>query len=589
MYINSHAHIFNFQSQNTSHARRTLTNRLSNEKWPKFLVDAVDKLLKKLVSDEHLDEAQLLRELFKALKASDHFKKFVENVVGGVSGGSLGVIIHGDLDKLGAKVLRDRLRRLSMSLSKNNDVREQNVEDLLDFLLIGLQPSIRDVADILMEQTPENDAVVALMMDITEGGDKDTEKFKKQAKDTAIASLYHPGRILPFFAVNPNRTGHLALLKNAVEKQGFLGVKLYPSLGYKADSAKMRQVYQYCVDKSLPIITHCNQGGFYFRKMDIAEAEPNAFSNILRDYPALKICFAHFGGDDSLASADNLNALGDWTKQILDLIDNHPNAYTDISYHVSAMNGSDAEVNYFRNIAELIDHPVYGRRILFGSDYQLVRMRVREENYRAYFEQNISAARFEIIARHNPRTFLGMPDQSGSGAAPNVVSHAKYLGDHNTEVNKLPASWVVKLLQREPGGAPAFVPNPFGPAFTPKNPAHYYTYGFFYLMHSAAHSESLSMENIGKMAIRDIPGWPLQVDDPKTRNQKFLSFAKQMRIFMENTQASGGPGAKPEQGISGTQIQNKLKALFARGSSQLFQFGELIDRVYKFPQEKLSI
>lgn len=588
MIINSHAHIFNFKSQNTSQTRQTLINRLKNEGWPAFLVKAVSEVFDEVLKDEHIDEGQLLRKLLKALKASDHFNDYVSNL-GGALPGEVGIIIHGNLDAMATHALRGLIRRLSKRLSQEDDIREADLEDMLDFLLIGMQPSIEDVANILMEQTPAEDAVIALMMDITKGESSDEKRFKKQVSDTSRAALAHPGRILPFFAVNPNRDNHLDLLKDAVERKGFLGVKLYPSLGYKVDSAAMRRVYQYCVNKSLPILTHCNPGGFYFKKADIQLAAPCEFTGVLQDYPALRICFAHFGGDDALVSAQSIDQIGGWTADILQLMRNHSNTYADISYHTNAMDGGEAEANYFTNMKALIDSAEFGDRILYGSDFQLVRMRAREENYRSYYEQNLQESRFKKIAEPNPAAYLGLPKDDGTGAAANIINFAQFLAEHRTEVGMIPLPWVSTLLRKETGESVGFVANPFGMDFTPRNPAHYHTAWFVALLHPPSVRQTLTMEKIGNMQIRDLPGWPLETEDPANRSQTFLGFAKEMRMFMEKPESSSGPGAQFEQGITGNKTQKQLKALFEKGSERAYKLGLLVDSLYKFPKEHMQI
>jgi hypothetical protein len=97
------------------------------------------------------------------------------------------------------------------------------------------------------------------------------------------------------------------------------------------------------------------------------------------------------------------------------------------------------------------------------------------------------------------------------------------------------------------------------------------------------------MEKIGNMQIRDLPGWPLETEHPANRSQTFLSFAKDMRMFMEKPESSGGPGAQFEQGTTGNKIQKQLKALFEKGSERVHKFGPLVDSLYKFPQERMQI
>lgn len=152
MRINCHGHVFNFRSLNTAHTRQTLVNRLTNEKWPDFLVKVISKVFDELLKDENIDEEQLLRTLLKELKASKEFKGFIEDVFSSMPG-DIGIIIHGNLDALSVEVMRNLIRKLSDRLSNNDDIRNQDIEDILGFLLIGMQPSISDVAEHYMEHS----------------------------------------------------------------------------------------------------------------------------------------------------------------------------------------------------------------------------------------------------------------------------------------------------------------------------------------------------------------------------------------------------------------------------------------------------
>lgn len=148
--------------------------------------------------------------------------------------------------------------------------------DIVQTLRLAMRTTITQVADELLDQMDPNDALVALMMDIyapDESG-RDRDNFIRQIEGTQEAALHRPGRVLPFFAVHPERPGHLALLRDAVESRGFLGVKLYPSLGYRVDSDPLRAVYTYCLEKDLPILLHCGHGGFYRRREYINFCDP---------------------------------------------------------------------------------------------------------------------------------------------------------------------------------------------------------------------------------------------------------------------------------------------------------------------------
>jgi uncharacterized protein len=128
----------------------------------------------------------------------------------------------------------------------------------------------------------------------------------------------YPERILLFVAVDPRRPNILEMAKTLVESKGFRGIKIYPPLGYYPFDERLYPVYEYAESNGLPIMTHCSRGGVYDRKeitddmlthpitgKRLKKLKPKAFTDyytdpsnyeeVLRDFPNLKICLAHFG------------------------------------------------------------------------------------------------------------------------------------------------------------------------------------------------------------------------------------------------------------------------------------------------------
>jgi predicted TIM-barrel fold metal-dependent hydrolase len=60
----------------------------------------------------------------------------------------------------------------------------------------------------------------------------------------------------------------------------------------------MKRVFDYCLEKDLPILLHCNQGGFHESAESVEFCNPEHWRNILKDRPGLRVCFAHAGGTD---------------------------------------------------------------------------------------------------------------------------------------------------------------------------------------------------------------------------------------------------------------------------------------------------
>jgi predicted TIM-barrel fold metal-dependent hydrolase len=585
MQINCHAHLFNLRVLNTKRTRETLLNRLSNEKWPDYLSKILLKVFDEVLKDDHLDETKLLKKLVGSLRLNTQFKNLIDASFDFIPM-EVGLVLHGNLDTIAVDVLRGALRKLSDRLSQNDDIGKGDLDDVLDFLLIGLQPTMEDVARIYFDQVPEDSLAVALMMDITKDGKDDKKKFSEQMIQTSNLVIAYPGRVLPFFAVNPLRANHLDLLKESVERRGYVGVKLYPSLGYDLTSETMNHVFQYCEEMDLPILLHCNQGGFFFKKTDINFANPSHWRKILGQYPALRVCFGHFGGDDELVQKTGESQIGGWTGEILRMMQDFPGVYADVSYHVEAMKDDEGRTRYFSNLVELLEEEVIKTRILWGSDFPLVRFRAREGNYWQYFRNYLSSKHFKQIAETNPQKFLGMPSSTGTKPGQNVVRHLEFLAANKHSVKRLPEEWVDRTFRKSLNREVDFFVNPFGRSWTKENKAHIYTIKALLVSRFPKKDWGISFLDFGRKLIRDIPNWPLEVESDKNRADTFSKFAIELDGTLRAAKKKGGPGAEYEQGVHRDDAIAAIEGKFKKADGKLHEFGELIDGLYLFPEER---
>ncbi|WP_299241493.1 amidohydrolase family protein [uncultured Aquimarina sp.] len=148
----------------------------------------------------------------------------------------------------------------------------------------------------------------------------------------------------------------------------------------------------------------------------------------------LKICFAHFGGEDQwnkylefdryrysnelikepetginfLYRLDNKFSWKkledcwkyvDWYSIICSMMLQHENVYADISYILH-----DEQI--FPLLRQTINHTKLGKKVLFGTDFYVVRNHAAEKNLVAATTGNLTVEEFDIIARDNPAKFL---------------------------------------------------------------------------------------------------------------------------------------------------------------------------------------
>jgi predicted TIM-barrel fold metal-dependent hydrolase len=268
----------------------------------------------------------------------------------------------------------------------------------------------------------------------------------------------YPWRIFPFVMFDPRRENSLEICKKAIEEYGYIGIKMYPALGYHpcpditrspgsywkrflpyTDEIALRleEFYEYCGTNEIPITTHVDiEGAFRSEKLEknswlvnslikimelnkIKEEEVFPFTEMfnwimpIRKYN-LKINFAHLGGNYFHNNKILQNKALKWREQILNLIifskelnKNFGRVYSDLSFHYMALM-ENTQSAYFKDLRDILQQDSYKSRILFGTDASLLSHTWKEKNYIAPFlnEDNLSAEMQSLILSENPVKFL---------------------------------------------------------------------------------------------------------------------------------------------------------------------------------------
>lgn len=195
------------------------------------------------------------------------------------------------------------------------------------------------------------------------------------------------------------------------------------------------------------IFTHpLNYACLYKKELliQIVRKEPSLYSvfgydkatdTMQYDLSALKLCFGHFGGEDEWLkyferdrsnfghqlvqfpgqgidflrnssgalreSHDNLWYSADWYSIICSLMLQHENVYADISY---ILHGEQAIMPLLRST---LQHPTLRRRVLYGTDFYVVRNHKSDKNMLADMRGGLLEREFDQIARLNPLSYLG--------------------------------------------------------------------------------------------------------------------------------------------------------------------------------------
>ncbi|MCG8635122.1 MAG: amidohydrolase [Desulfobacterales bacterium] len=259
-------------------------------------------------------------------------------------------------------------------------------------------------------------AYTPLMMDfITAGNIEELRRehgampFLLQVYEHAVMSRYYPWQVFPFFHFHPEREGVVSLMKQAVEEQGFVGIKIYPAMGFYPDPADPRHtdekvrknlvaLYGYIREMAgkgiiLPITTHAQYSAT--QAVDLEMHETREFTDIanwkrvVRDYD-LKINFGHYGGMDflrdpndpkherarefSLACREHIQGL------MRELNNGKKRVFADCSAHSPMDDNSEA---YIRQVdLDLRDEKLL---LMYGTDLPVVTVNTLNNDYiRAY-------------------------------------------------------------------------------------------------------------------------------------------------------------------------------------------------------------
>jgi len=274
---------------------------------------------------------------------------------------------------------------------------------------------------------PETRFVVLPMdMDYMEAGEP-PQPYLAQLNELQRLKKKYGQKIIPFVAADPRRPDLFKLVRTYLEEYDFGGIKLYPPLGFYPFAEPLGDLYQYAQERQVPILTHCSRGGVYYqgritermrthpktgekfterRNQEFTDhyADPSNYRHVLAEYPELKICLAHYGGDDEWhAYLDDpwpdANTAESWLSVISNLMRSYKNVYSDIAYTAH-------ERRFWPLIKVLMNTPVLQERIVYGSDYYLVRLEGSERAFSLNLRGAIGEPEFLRLAATNAAAFL---------------------------------------------------------------------------------------------------------------------------------------------------------------------------------------
>ena len=298
------------------------------------------------------------------------------------------------------------------------------------------------VADLANDYGGELDLAIPLLVDLGSAlGDRAKTSMREQMvlfEKLSRASMLDvlPGarnlRLHPFVAFDPlaelaaRRAGAIGtpldLVRTAVEEYGFVGVKVYPPMGWQPTgnpSAELnvilRDFAELCSSLDVPVTAHgansmqANGGQ--------GAGSPEQWIALLDLHPSLRLDLGHFGGGP-----------GDpWPREIAAAMADHPTLYADVGNHGAGTGDSDALPAYLAMLDSLLGtSDVVGERLMYGSDWYMIAIQPDHRDvlrrYRKWSKERALAG----FMGANALRFLGFDDPANQNNARLRRRYAKF-------------------------------------------------------------------------------------------------------------------------------------------------------------------
>lgn len=303
-----------------------------------------------------------------------------------------------------------------------------------------------DLTGVLTATYPEVDLFCPMLVDLgTALGDKAKTTIREQvvlqeqiSRLSMLGRLPWPTmtRVHPFVGFDPRhevrsrRAGDidtpLAIVKDAVMRFGFVGVKLYPPMGFRplhnvavgdvtAEEAEALNVvldefYTWCKDEQVPITAHCNNSQYASPAYQSAGlAGPGGWIDVLGKYSGLHVNLGHFGGAHAV---ENPNA---WIWQIAEAASRFESLYADVGDH--KIHERELSGPYLDRLHEMFGRPATGvmsKRLMYGTDWYMLAVYPEWQKflstYRDLYRDKLGAGPADDFMGGNALRFLGFGD-----------------------------------------------------------------------------------------------------------------------------------------------------------------------------------
>jgi len=260
-------------------------------------------------------------------------------------------------------------------------------------------------------------------------------------------------------------------VKDAIQSRGFLGVKLYPVMGFlplgnaNADPAaypdKLRQtrpdwakaldnaladLYKWCAQEGVPILAHCSDSQAPSAAAGL-RGGPKGWQDVSArgEFSGLRLNLGHLGGLWDLAKPSH----NDWTQSVVQMIAPQGNLYADISDYSSIMHrpatsdASDDKAVTSALTGYLGQYPGAKSKLMYGSDWVMLSKDLPAELYYPSMRERLPAA-WAIDAPGffgaNAARFMGLAKIKGQPVAQTRLRLEAFYQKHGLDKSRL-ALW----------------------------------------------------------------------------------------------------------------------------------------------------
>ncbi len=258
---------------------------------------------------------------------------------------------------------------------------------------------------------PLNTRFVAIAVDLSNINAGRCRDYELQLEELSELHRVYPETIIPFIHIDPRRKGAYDLFLRYM-KRGFQGLKIYPAMGYRPDHPVLRQCYEYCQRKGIPVLAHSGEQSpthfksskrrikrmldndeiYYSDDMNKRElcgqwGHPRLYQGLIEKYKKVNWLFAHMGSETSVRNylTGDRNLRNQYS-MIKHLIKYNDNVYTDISYTLH-------DTFFWSHLKLTMLDKKKSQRYCFGSDYFLSKAETDEGTWsrdlRAYLGEDI--------------------------------------------------------------------------------------------------------------------------------------------------------------------------------------------------------